>query len=279
MNLENSNITKLPVKKEIATFNVPILGRQQQPATLASAHINPNGVANLANHRKHSFTPYSLNINNMNNNNNNNNEENTRPPSSDKITVNAVTQKPPEPPQHSSRLPAPSKILRYGSKVPAASASNSKLHPTANLKTFTSNRNESNYMNAVSRPPQQDVSVINSGSEGVSISIKREDSAYCSSSTSSTVSSSIDHSSVSGGSEQLVCNDQEATASDSRLEVDADGERKDELATSCQVNSNEIIEEIIRHSVAVSGGREDIDHLEADGGYQETSVFAKNEVS
>jgi hypothetical protein len=187
MNLENSNIIKLPVKKEIATFSVPL---KQIPSTTTTTTTmaNPtNTVSNKTNnssstslgatHRKHSFTPYSLNINGVEGGN----------------QQHVVTEKPPESPHQSTRLPAPTKILRYGgnsgSKLPSSSnpSGSSKLTATSNLKKFASNRSETDYMNDSVVSVKKEEEENKASNQGVSISIKREDSAYCSS-TSSTVS-------------------------------------------------------------------------------------------
>jgi hypothetical protein len=210
-NLQNSNINKLPVKKEIATLSVPI---KKAPSTFLPPPTtiqNKFGPSGNATHRKHSFTPYSLNINNAG----------LDASRTESVGV-AVSEKPPESSQLSSRLPAPSKILRYSSKLPSATTATNKLTATSNLKTFASNRNEPDYMDEAGVEKRDADAAEKDGP--VSLSIKREDSAYCSS-TSSTVSSTSSCTEPSGASSQnqvLIVNDDELKDTKKPDEFNAD---------------------------------------------------------
>ena len=141
INLENSNITK-PVKKDkLDTLSTATAASNEAITTNKKDNNNNTFV-----HRKHSFTPYSLNLSEKQLSDTNDNSKSNPTKMTESSRVAVVPQ---------------SKLMRFSARPPVSS----KL--TTNLKAF---------------------SIAPNSSQLVSLSIRREDSAYCSS-TSSTVSS------------------------------------------------------------------------------------------
>ena len=172
--LENSSINKLPVRKELqnSTNNVAPVSRisflpTTNTTTTKAANYNSSNTLPNANslHRKNSFNPYSFTSNAV--------ETGKAHETANSESVSNIESKQQAP-------PVVSKLLRFNSARQSIKSSN--------LKTFSAKSEESDNNNNNTNNNSSSIKLEITDLNGININIKREDSAYCSS-TSSTASS------------------------------------------------------------------------------------------